>query len=63
MNAIIYLAAIDRAAEIRGSARDGNSPIEPRAPLLTVLVPSGMESLILKKTPQPRISIRKAVRS
>jgi hypothetical protein len=34
----------------------------PTAPLLTSIVPSGIESRLLKKSPQPRISIRKAVR-
>jgi hypothetical protein len=33
----------------------------PTAPLITSLVPSGMDSLIAKKPPQARPSLRKAV--
>jgi hypothetical protein len=54
----LLIAANIRAALIRGN---DTSLIEPRAPLLTSLIPSGMSD-ICKKPAAPRISIRKAVR-
>lgn len=34
----------------------------PTAPLLTSIVPSGIDSPLLRKPPQPKPSLRKAVR-
>lgn len=59
----VTLSAIYRAAEAKvREGQLGEAFADLPKPLLTFLVPTGMESLITKRTPAPRISIRKAVR-